>query len=199
MSMQVPQFDGAVTSPADVAVDMLFVPVFQDDGDGPLSAVAGLDAATGGWLAEVRASGEFKAKLYESFIVPVVAGWKARRIALVGAGHRADVTPERLRKIAAACGYTARLRAVNSTAVLVREGMEPLASAATIADGLSSAEFDSGVYKADQASEGTYPGTLLVVVPGGDLAAVRAAVTRGRVIGDAANQARTLANEPGNV
>jgi leucyl aminopeptidase len=199
MATQVPQFDAQVTAAADVAVDMMFVPVFQDEADGALKRITGLNAACGGWLELARASGEFRATCYECFIVPSVAGWKATRIAFVGAGRRTDVTPEILRKIAAACGYTARLRVVKTAAVLVREGFEPLSAAATIADGLSSAEFDSGVYKADQFAEGTYPAALTVVVPNGDRAKVRAAVARGRVIGHAANRARSLANEPANV
>ena len=40
---------------------------------------------------------------------------------------------------------------------------------------------------------------MIVAVPGGDAAAVVRAVTRGRIIGMASNQARALANEPGNV
>jgi len=199
MTMQVPQFDGVVTPAADVAVDMLFVPVFQDDADQALAGIPGLETAVGGWLAEVRASGEFRSKLYEFFILPAVAGWKARRIAFVGAGRRQDLTPEVLRKIAAACGYTARLRLVKSAAVLVREGLDTLAVTATMADGLSAAEFESGVYKADQTVEGRYPERLVVIAPGANAAAVTAAVARGRVIGNAANQARALANEPGNV
>ncbi len=199
MVMQVPQFDGVVTPAADVAVDMLFVPVFQDDADASVAGVSGLDAATAGWIGQARASGEFRAKLYEFFIVPATSGWKARRLAFVGAGKRAEITPERLRKIAASCGYTARLRLVTSAAILIRDGFEPLAFASTVADGLSAAEFDSGVYKADQTSEGRFPEQLIVIVPGGDRAALQAAVLRGRVIGDAANQARMLANEPANV
>jgi len=76
MTMQVPQFDGVVTPAADVAVDMLFVPVFQDDADQALAGIPGLETAVGGWLAEVRASGEFRSKRYEFFILPAVAGWK---------------------------------------------------------------------------------------------------------------------------
>ena len=200
MVTQVCRFDGVVTPAAGVAVDMLFVPVFLDDTDASLAAIPGLEAAVGGWLSSVRTSGEFRSKLYEFFIIPTVAGWRAKRVALVGAGHRADVTPERLRKIAASCGYTARLRMVQSAAMLIREGLlEPLAAAATVADGLSSAEFDSGVYKADQTTEGRYPDSMMVVVPGADRAELQAAVSRGRIIGRAANQARTLANEPANV
>ncbi|OYW05638.1 MAG: hypothetical protein B7X11_01780, partial [Acidobacteria bacterium 37-65-4] len=197
--MQVPQFDGVVTPAAEVAVDMLFVPVFQDEGDGPLNAIPGLESASAGWIAQVRASGEFRAKAYEFFIVPVAGSWKATRIALVGAGRRADLTSERLRMIAASCGYTARLRGVTSAAVLIREGFDPVATAAIMADGLSAAEFEIGIYKADRTTEGRYPAKLVVVAPGAGLAEVRAAVARGRVIGEAANQARALANEPANV
>ena len=199
MDMQVPEFDGVVGEAAAVAADMLFVPVFQDDADDALSAIAGLDEAAGGWIARARASGEFRAKMCEFFIVPAVAGWKATRIALVGVGRRTDLTPERLRKMAAACGYTARLRVVKTVAVLVREGIDPIAAAATIADGHSAAEFDSGLYKADQATEGRFPARLSVIVPGADPVALSAAVARGRIIGEAANQARALANEPANV
>ncbi len=199
MAMQVPKFDGVVIEAADVAVDMLFVPVFQDEGDEPLHAIPGLREASAGWIAQVRASGEFRAKAYEFFIVPVRGSWKAKRVALVGAGLRAELTAERIRLIAASCGYTARLRAVSSAAVLIRGGLDPVSTAAIMADGLSAAEFDSGTYKADQTVEGRYPAELVVVAPGANLAAVRAAVARGRLIGDAANQARALANEPANV
>lgn len=199
MAMQVPQFDGVVAEAAEVAVDMLFVPVFQDDAEDVLGRIPGLEAAAGEWIRQARASGEFRAKLYESFIVPTAAVWKARRVAFVGAGRRAELSPEKLRKVAASCGYTARLRAVKSAAVLLPSGDEVEAMAATVSDGLCAAEFDSGAYKKDQTTEGRFPDQLLVVAPGADRAALTAAVARGRVIGQAANQARALANEPANV
>ncbi len=199
MTMQGPKFGGAVGEAADVAVDMLFVPVFQDDMDHALGRLPGLSGAARQWISDARTSGEFRAKAYEFFIIPVESGWKARRVALVGCGKRTDLTPERLRKVAASCGYTARLRAVKSTAVLLPADLEPTAAAATVADGLSAAEFDSGSYKKDQATEGRFPAELSVIVPGADPAALSAAVQRGRVIGHAANQARELANEPANV
>jgi leucyl aminopeptidase len=203
MSVADSQFEGVTGAAADVAVDMLFVPVFhedKDDTDLAIPALAGLDDAAGGWVSQSRASGEFRGKLYECFIVRLIgAGWKARRVTLIGAGKRADATPERLRLIAAACGYTARLRAVPSIGFLIREGLDPQVAAAAAADGLSAAEFDSGTYKADQATEGKYPATFVVIAPGANPAALTAAVKRGRLIGKAANHTRELANEPGNV
>ncbi len=199
MTVAEAQFEGVTTAAAEIAVDMLFVPVFQEDTDAELSAIPGLDAATAGWIAASRTGGEFRGKLYEFFIVRVTSGWKAKRVALIGAGRRADATPERLRLLAAACGYTARLRALPSLAFLVREGIDVSIAASAAADGLSAAEFESGSYKADQKSEGTYPQKLIIVAPGANQQELTAAVQRGRVIGRASNQARVLANEPGNV
>ena len=62
----------ATTEPAAAAaVDLLFIPVFQDD---TLDDVPGLDEATGGEVARARASGEFRAKLYDVFVTPIVGG-----------------------------------------------------------------------------------------------------------------------------
>lgn len=193
------QFEGVTTTAADASVDMLFVPVFQEDTDSALPAVPGLEAASAGWISAARESGEFRGKLYEFFIVRLTSGWKAKRVALIGAGRRADATPERLRLIAAACGYTARLRAIPVVGFLVREGLDVRVAGAAAADGLSAAQFESGSYKADQKSEGTYSQRFTIIAPGANQDELNAAVKRGRLIGKAANQARVLANEPGNV
>src|SRR5438270_666261 len=149
--MPAPSFEAAVCEPRDAAVDMLFVPVFSDEES--LDDVPGLDEAMAGWFTRVRANGEFRGKLYESFIARA-DGWKAARIALVGAGSRGGATPERLRKIAAACGYTARLRAVATVGWVVRRVWNPVDAAQAAADGLSAAEFDAGVLKRATEPEG---------------------------------------------
>ena len=96
-------FACSATRPEDVKVDLLFVPVFEQDDR--LTDLAGLDEASGGEIARARASGEFRAKLYDVFITPVTGkGWKARRIALVGSGDPVDADAERLRRVAATWG-----------------------------------------------------------------------------------------------
>ncbi len=191
------KFEGQVVPAAAADVAMLFVPVFADDD--PLEDVAGLDEATGGWISQARASGEFRGRLYEFFLTRAEHGWKAARIVLVGAGKLSDATPERLRRIAAACGYTARLRAVSSVGWLVRACLDAAVTAQAAADGLSDAEFDGGVFKHDVSAEGVYPAQFAIVAPGADAQEIAAAVARGRIIGMAANEARALANEPGNI
>ena len=190
------QFEGRVARPAEAEVDMLFVPVFQDEDR--LEDLADLDDATGGWVSRVRASGEFRGRLFELFLTRVTRGWKAERVALVGAGRRGEATPERVRKIAAACGYTARLRAVPSVGWVVRAGLDAGMAAQAAADGLSDAEFNTGTFKEDTSADGVYPQRLVILAPGADAQLVTAAVARGRIIGAASNAARALANEPGN-
>ena len=86
MTMQGPEFDGVIAEAADVAVEMLFVPVFQDDAGDAVERIPGLAAAAGAWISDARKSGEFRGKLYEFFIIPSSGGWKARRIALSSPG-----------------------------------------------------------------------------------------------------------------
>jgi leucyl aminopeptidase len=186
------------TAPVEAAdVDLLFIPVFKDD---RLTDVPGLDEATGGELERARASGEFRAKLFDVFVTPLTGGrFKARRVALIGAGVAADATAERWRRLAATGSYLARRRSAESVGWLVRGAADPIAVAQHTADGLSAAEFDGGTYKQDTEGAGRYAKRFLIFVPGPNGADVAAAVRRGRIIGESANLARALSNEPGNV
>ncbi len=192
-----PEFVGTSAGAESIDVDMLFVPVFED-GD-RLEDLPGLDASTGGDLARARETGEFRCRLFETFITRInQGGYRADRVALVGAGRRADADAERLRRVAAACSYTARLRSMRSAAWVVRAGLDPIRTAQIGADGMSAAEFDSGTYKTDRDA-GVFPERIVIVAPGAETAALDAAVFRGRTLGESANFARELANEPANV
>jgi len=185
----------AVVAPArEVVTDMLVVPVFEQD---DLSDLPGLDAD--GELARVRAAGEFTGRLYDVHHVPL-AGWKARRAALVGAGRRESWDVERLRRAATTAALNLRQRRVERVAFVVR-GIEPLRGAQAATEGLTAAEFSNAFYKTTEP-EGRPATELRIVVPGtqGVVAArVEEAVRRGRVIGQSCNISRGLCNEPGNV
>jgi len=188
------EFFGVTTTPSNVEVELLFLPVFE--GEDSLGDVPGLDEATGGEVSRARSSGEFRGKAYEIFIAPA-RGWKAQRIALVGAGKVAEWNPERIRRVAMACSYAAKDRAIASVGWIVRGPAPALQVARMAADGLSAGEFEIGTYRHRPDRRRLAQAT--VVVPGGDDAAVAEAVRTGRVIGASANAARELANEPGNV
>jgi leucyl aminopeptidase len=173
-----------------VDVDLLFVPVF--DVNDAVDDVPGIDAAVGGELRRAL-GGEFRATPFETFTARVSGGaWRASRLVFVGMPTELDA--ERVRRFAASCGYLARQRAVTSMGILARRGL----SVRTLADGLRSAEFDGGIYKsADRAA--AYPARVVIAAPGASAHDVAEEVRIGQAIGAAANVARSLANEPGNV
>src|SRR5512134_878973 len=76
-----------VARPADVDTDLLVIPAFE--GEQLADGVDGLDIATGGAVRRAIESREFQGKPYELFLTPA-SGWRAARVALVGAGKPQD-------------------------------------------------------------------------------------------------------------
>jgi leucyl aminopeptidase len=187
-------FDGDLRS---VDTDLLVVPVF--DGEALAAAVPGLDAATSGEIARATASGEIRGRIYDFFLTPAGAtGWSARRVAVAGAGKPADFTTERLRKLATAAALTARTRRVARVAFVVRGPFAGADGVQAVAEGLMLAAFSVDQYKSGERT-GPPASEFVVVASNGDGGALQAALERGRILGDASNFARELANEPSNV
>ena len=175
-------------------VDLLIVPWFEDESP---STVPGLDAATGGEVARALTSLEFQSRPFDLFLTGIAdRGWRARRLALVGAGKAGEATGDLLRKVAASAALATRQRRIGRAAFVVR-GRGPAAGLAqAVAEGLTLAEFDGGSYKTHDA-KAPAPSFVVVVEDPSD-GAVAEAVSRGRTLGECSNAARELANEPSN-
>ncbi len=188
--------------PGAVDTDVLMVPWFEGD---PPQSVPGLDPALGGDLARALESREFTGRLYEIFVARVIdASWKARRVALVGAGSSASFSGDLARKVAGAIGLSMKARRVARAAFMVRAGdanrIESTELGQAVAEGLTLAEFNTGQYKTGDTPPGTAPAWTIVAssVPDGHASAFADAVRRGRLLGECSNLARDLCNEPGN-
>src|SRR3954447_14296646 len=117
-----------------VETDILFLPVFE--GEEPGTLLDGLGEPTGQAVVRAVRGKEFQGKPFELFMLPVVSGWKAARVALIGCGHAADVGMDRLRQVGGAAALAARQRRLARVAILNR-GLEPAADAAqAITEGL---------------------------------------------------------------
>jgi leucyl aminopeptidase len=181
-----------------VATDLLVVPVF--DGEALAEAFPALDVATGGEIGRASATGEIRGRLFEFFVTPLT-GWKAGRVAAAGAGKVADFDTDRLRKLATAAALMARGRRVGRVAFLLRGSLPAADAVQAIAEGLILSTFSVDQYKSGERF-GPPASELIVVAPERDrsvAAALERAVERGRVLGEASNLARALANEPSNV
>src|SRR5690348_5706056 len=87
-----------------IDTDLLVVPAF--DGEAFADALPEIDRAAGGEIRRAQTSGELAARPFEFFVTPLSAAgeWKARRVAVAGAGRASDFDTDRLRKLAAAAG-----------------------------------------------------------------------------------------------
>jgi leucyl aminopeptidase len=187
---------GAATAPlSSIDTDVLAIPVFENE---TADDLAEFDRASAGEVTRALSSREFTGHAYDIFLTPVTDGrWRAKRLALIGAGARETADLDRFRRVATAFGIAACKRKFARVAFAVR-GADPVAGAQAAAEGLTLAAYSAGIYKTGEA-QGDPPRETTVVSPGGPDAAVRSAVTRGHVLGECCNLSRTLCNEPGNV
>jgi len=164
----------ALTSdkPGSVDTDLLFVPAFE--GESLAGVVEGLDEASGGAVRDAAERGEFRGRVFELFLTPVT-GWKAPRVAIVGAGKASEFDTDRLRKVATAAALAARTRRVKRMAFLTRGGGEPAAAVQAITEGLMLAAFTGDVYKSGERSAPPLEQALVASGQGHD-AALEAAV-----------------------
>jgi leucyl aminopeptidase len=178
--------------------DVLVVPFFE--GAVATALPEWVDAATGGEVGRAVASGEAVAKLYDFFVTPVTAGFRARRVALAGAGGREGFDLERLRRLAAAAGIMARKRRLARLAFVVPGHLETIDTAQAVAEGLVLSAYSGDVYKTGERAVGEL-GEAVVACPAANAAegSLCRAVERGKILGESSNLARALCNEPSNL
>jgi leucyl aminopeptidase len=189
-----------VAAPLDtIDTDLVVLPVFENE---PLSSEHPFVAATGGEVTRALASGEFKAKLFDLFVSPIIdPRWKARRAVLGGLGHRGDYSVDRVRRLATAAALAARQRHHDRVTVVWTETENLAHTIQAIVEGLVLADFDAAQYKTGDETT-PHLRSLQVALDPAAAADVRKSAgdgaVRGRVLGESCNVARWLANEPGN-
>jgi leucyl aminopeptidase len=191
-----------------IDTDLLVIPWFETES---ASVFGGLDGATAGHIRRALESGEFAARPFDLFVTPVVdPGWRAGRIALIGAGRESAFSSFLARRLATAAGLAGRSRRAGRLAFVGRAGVadpsgdvDVAGLVQSIAEGLTLSEFNGATYQRGGDQHGPVP-SFAVVIPrlqGSSPetpARIERAVRRGRVLGESSNLARALANEPGN-
>jgi len=159
---------------------------------------AQIDAAAGGLLKRLAASGEVSGKTLEFTLIHAPAGLKAARLLLVGAGKREQFTPAVLRKIAGAALRYLKARSVKNFAFLAGEKAATGETAQAVAEGLLTANFETDKYKTDKKNSKEIDSVVLLGYAQGEKAAGEKGLAAGRAIAESQNFARDLVNEPSN-
>ncbi len=207
--------------PWDVKADVLVIPIQADPAfDGPLDE---LDRRAGGELRALVAFRELSGKRFGTSLANA-GELPAGRLLTVGIGDPATLDRESVVRVAASAERRLGGRSVHSMAIWLTplagaDGLDGDADLAAelVARGVVEGSYDpKAIYRkpvpvADphehtSAARGDWGDIasppvldeLIIVIPGGDATAVKAAAERGVIMGEGANTARTLANRSAN-
>jgi leucyl aminopeptidase len=184
---EIPTFTVTDAKADAITADLIAIPVYEDArGD-----TTALDRATGGELQGAVDRREFTGKPCEMWTTQT-SGWRTNRLLLVGAGKQSELDADRARRIGAAVAMTARQQRRHRIA-FVLSGHLPGAAVESVVEGAILGNFENGYYKSKH--EGRFFISSVEIAAGLEAAS---AVERGTRVGEAANAARVLINEPGN-
>lgn len=178
-------------------VQALAVAVFKneksDDG-----FIKKLDELSGGLVSSVLEAEEFSGKEGETCYFHLVGNdkLKARRLMLVGAGEVDAYKEGQISQMVGTAVRSLRSKNVKSIAVMPRATGDAEQTAATAIQGAFIALFDPDKYRTVEKEQKTID-RLIVVLEDADQEAASRGVEIGRIIGEAINFTRDLANEPG--
>src|SRR5260370_24713096 len=187
---------GSSESCKDIDVEALAVAVFKDEkaGEGLLKT---LDEAAGGLITRVIQTEEFAAKPGETaYFLLSGKGLKAGRLLLIGCGERDEYKAAKISQMAGTASRFLRSKNARSVAIAPRADGNAGKVAQTAMVGAIMGLFEPDKYRTKDKEERELE-QITVVIEGADKKALQQGADRGRIIGEAANFTRDLANEPG--
>lgn len=183
----------------DARVDALAVAVFKDEkaSDGILKE---LDDLTGGIVASVIKTEEFKGDVNETALIRFNASGKnkASRLLLIGVGDRDDYKISSVANVAGTATRYFRKRNLKNFALLPRATAEAFEVAKLSAQGVVTSQFELDKYRTQDKNTKTID-SFMICVDDAKKSDLEDGLKAGEAIGESINFARDLANEPPNI
>ena len=180
--------------------DAIIVNLFEGVG-APGGATGAVDRALGGALSELIRSGEFKGKGGETVLLHTLGRLPAARVIVVGLGKQAEFDLDRVRQASAEGFLLARQAGCKSAASVVHGagvgGLSPRLAARATVEGAILGLYRFEPYK-DKPDDKAVGEVIIAENDKAKLEAVLEGAREGRILSDATNFARDLANRPGN-
>jgi leucyl aminopeptidase len=189
---------------ATAAVDAIVVNLF-DGVTAPAGATGAVDAALDGAISRLIALGDIRGKSGEVVMVHTHGKLRAPRVVVAGLGKASDFNVDAVRNLSANLARYLRKPGIKSVATIVHGagigGLDPAACAQAVAEGtlLGAYRFQrhkSASLKDDDRVE--VESLTILEHDAGKVESLRAAIERGRLLAEATNAARDMANEPSN-
>jgi leucyl aminopeptidase len=187
---------GSSQSCTEINAQALAVAVFKDE-KANAGLLKSLDSAAGGLISRVIKNEEFAAKPGETAYFHLSGkGLKADRLLLIGCGDRDEYKAAQITQMAGTAVRFLRSKNAKTIAIAPRAEGETEKVAQTAMVGAIMGLFEPDKYRTQNKEERQLD-RITVVIEGSDKKAVQQGAERGRIIGEAANFTRDLANEPG--
>ncbi|HEV2202391.1 MAG TPA: leucyl aminopeptidase [Bryobacteraceae bacterium] len=179
-----------------VAADAVAVVVFEDGAfeEGASKERQALPAASPGvrtWLADLKASGEFSGKAGEMAVLHNAPGLAAKRLIVAGAGKQSKFDNAALRNVV---GSTVRVWKQKGVKTLAWS-LEGSGDLEAVVEGAILGNYETDVHKTSKDSKSLDAFHVIGVADGPQL---EQSFERGRILAEAQNFSREVANEPAN-
>lgn len=181
--------EGIATVQADVAIGFM---AKASDPQSP--AVQRWSDLTDGLVAELVGRAEFRGEKRSTALIHKPARLAADRLMLVGCGAPAKLTLATVRAAVGAAWRKLRTSGVRSLVAAIPEGFDADRGVRAVVEGVVHADYEPDLHKSRNRKASSLE-ELTVVAEG----ASQAALDRAAATAEAANLARELANEPGNL
>jgi leucyl aminopeptidase len=196
--MQIKVEVGDITkSPAKAIIVNLFEGIQK-----PRGATGAVDKALDGAITQLIAEGEVKGKFKELTLVHTLGRLPSPRVLVAGLGKQDKFSLDRVRDVTATALRHLRRKGVTSAATIVHGagvgGLEPQQCAQAIAEGAVMGLYRFTRHKKKEEDEREIEELTLAETDAAKAAALRQGVKTGRILAEAANRARDMANEPAN-
>ena len=180
-------------------VDALAVAVFKDENAGS-GTLKDLDKLTGGLLASIFKTEEFKGETGETAFLRFTAKGKnkAERLLLVGAGEKKEFKTADTAIVSGTATRFLRKRNLKSFVLLPRAEGNAAEVAQCAVQGVITSQFELDKYKSQDKNDKSID-SFVVCIEGAKESDVKDGVKRGEIIGESMNFTRDLANEPPNI
>jgi len=184
------------------AADAVVVNLFEGV-TAPGGATGAVDRAMGGAISSLIAAGDVRGKLGEFALIHTLGKIAAPRVVVAGLGKSGEFSVDKVRALSADLARFLRRGRLKHAAVITHgagiAGLDAEACAQAIAEGTL-----LGLYrflrhrKEEEENGGELERLTIVEYDAAKLPALERGVERGRVLAEAANLCRDLANEPAN-
>ena len=184
--------------PVTSRVDAVIISIFEDMQR--TESLMRVDSALGGAISILINDGEIKGKMKDITLVHTMGKIEPKKVVIAGLGKRDQLNVDKLREVIAEACRMLRKTGCTKIAIVAHDTdiLDPEQEAQAIAEGCILGLYQFRRHITKDPEYGEVQELLIIEHDGSNVASLERGCRRGKIIAEAANMARDMANEPAN-